>query len=96
VRVRWLRQSRQDLFAVREYIGRDSVAAAIRTIRKIRSVTSQLRRFPESGRLGRVSGTRELVVPGTPYVIVYRTSSAAIEVLSVLHAARIWPQEFFE
>jgi toxin ParE1/3/4 len=89
VRVGWLRQSSQGLHALREFISRDNVTAAIRTIRRIRSAASQLRKFPESGRQGRVAGTRELVMPGTPYIIVYRVRSVAIEILSILHAAHM-------
>jgi addiction module RelE/StbE family toxin len=47
---------------------------------------------PQSGRPGRVEGTRELVVPGTPYVIVYRVEAdQIIVVLRVLHGAQRWP-----
>ncbi len=50
--------------------------------------------FPAMGRPGRVGGTRELVVPGTPYIIPYRVRKEKIEVLRVFHAARKWPKRF--
>jgi plasmid stabilization system protein ParE len=46
------------------------------------------------GRPGRVPGTRELVVAGTPYVVAYRVAASQIDVLAVIHAARRWPQTF--
>jgi len=96
VRVKWLSQALADLLALEQYVRRDSPAAAIRVVRQIRKATMQLRRFPASGRRGRVARTRELVVPKTPYLIVYRIKSNTIQVLSVLHGTRAWPEEFFE
>jgi len=50
-----------------------------------------LRQFPERGRTGRVPGTRELVVPRTPFVIPYRVMGREVHVLAVLHGKRAWP-----
>jgi plasmid stabilization system protein ParE len=44
--------------------------------------------------MGRVEGTRELVIAGTAFVVVYRVEAERVEVLAVLHAARKWPEEF--
>ena len=46
------------------------------------------------GRHGRIEGTRELVIPGLPYIIPYRVKNNVIEILRVLHAARKWPDGF--
>jgi toxin ParE1/3/4 len=45
------------------------------------------------GRQGRVGGTRELVVQGTPYIVVYRVHDD-VEILAVVHGARKWPESF--
>jgi len=50
--------------------------------------------FPESGRPGRVPGTRELVIPGTFYVAAYTVTKTNVRILRVLHGAQIWPDEF--
>jgi toxin ParE1/3/4 len=50
--------------------------------------------MPYSGRVGRVPGTREIVVASTPYVIAYRIVEKTIHVLAVLHGAQDWPQTF--
>jgi toxin ParE1/3/4 len=77
-----------------EYIGRDNPAAAARVEIAIKKAIEQLNRFPSLGRPGRIPGTRELVVHGTPYVIPYRVRSETVEVLRVFHGARKWPKRF--
>jgi plasmid stabilization system protein ParE len=38
-----------------------------------------------------VANTRELVIPGLPYLAVYRLKGDVIEVSRVLHGAQKWP-----
>ena len=59
--------------------------AAARVFVRIRDATQHLERFPGRGRPGHVPGTRELVVTGLPYLLVYRETGDAVEVLRVLH-----------
>jgi plasmid stabilization system protein ParE len=47
--------------------------------------------YPSMGRTGRVASTRELALPGTAYLIIYRQNGDGIEILRVLHGARDWP-----
>ena len=94
MRVRWLRAALENLNAVAEYISRDNPVAAARTVAAIVNAVENLERFPASGRPGRVSGTRELVVPGTPYIVPYRVRGDAVELLRVFHASRKWPSQF--
>jgi toxin ParE1/3/4 len=93
VRVRWLRSALAKLIAETDYIAQDSPAAAARVETKIKHAVEKLRRFPALGRAGRVAGTRELVIPGTPYIIPYRARHDNIEILRVFHAARKWPEK---
>jgi addiction module RelE/StbE family toxin len=92
VRVRWLRTALANLDAEAEYISRDNPAVAARVVTAINRAVENLRRYPAMGRPGRVIGTRELVVPGTPYVIPYRVRNNAVEVLRGFHGARRWPE----
>jgi toxin ParE1/3/4 len=59
---------------------------------RIEIAASQLAEYPLVGRAGRVPGTRELLVLGTPYLLAYRVKADAIEILRVLHGARRWPR----
>jgi len=47
-----------------------------------------------AGREGRVAGTRELVIRGTPFIVGYRIEKKEVWILAVMHAARKWPEEF--
>jgi toxin ParE1/3/4 len=48
--------------------------------------------MPNAGRIGRVANTREIVVPGTSYLVAYRIREDMIHVLAIMHAARQWPE----
>ncbi|MBA3811266.1 MAG: type II toxin-antitoxin system RelE/ParE family toxin [Caulobacteraceae bacterium] len=92
MRLRWSRRAVRDLGALQLYIAQDSQAAARRQTALILAATHGLPRFPASGRPGRLTGTRELVVPRTPFVIPYRVRGEIIEILGVLHGRRRWPK----
>jgi toxin ParE1/3/4 len=94
VHVRWLEVALDSLFAEAEYISLDSPAAADRTVVAIFDAVEILKRFPASGRPGRVAGTRELVVSRTPNIVPYRVRGETVELLLVFHAARKWPSQF--
>lgn len=59
---------------------------------RIATVVDRLEVLPQSGRIGRVAGTRELVVPGLPYIVTYTMREDEVVILAVRHAARLWPQ----
>ena len=89
--VRYTRQALQDLGEAKAYVALERPDAAATTVERIRAAIEGLRSFPERGRAGRVEGTRELVVPGTPFVVAYRVVDRRVEVLAILHGARRWP-----
>jgi toxin ParE1/3/4 len=92
--VRCLKRALENLDVEADYISRDSRAAAQRMVAAIEEATQLLARHPAVGRPGRVEGTRELVVAGTPYIIPYRVRAGRVEILRVFHAARKWPPKF--
>jgi toxin ParE1/3/4 len=94
VRVRWLRQALANLDAEAEYIAKDDAAAAGRWALRILDAVELLKENPAVGRPGRVPLTRELVVPGTPYIVPYRVKGNVVEILRVFHGARKWPGKF--
>jgi toxin ParE1/3/4 len=93
VQVKWLQAARANLDAEAQYIARDNPLAAARVVVSITEAVERLREYPALGRPGRVIGTRELVVPGTPYIVPYRVRRNGLEILRVFHAARRWPTQ---
>lgn len=90
----WTPAATSHLRSAFEYVSLDSARAAHALIERIFSVAERLRDFPRMGREGRAEGTRELVIAGTPFVVVYRLHGRGIEMLAVFHAARKWPDAF--
>jgi len=91
----WSPQAVDDLIAIRAYIAAESPAGARRVVPRIlHDVENLLPDNPHIGRAGRVPGTRELVVPRTPYIVPYRVQHETIQILRVYHAARRWPDSF--
>jgi len=90
VRVRWLSRSAEDLERLDEYIAKDNPKAAATEAGKVMEAVKRLGKYPGSGRPGRVSDTRELVV--SSYIVAYRVKGEVVQVLRVLHAARKWPE----
>ncbi len=88
----WSPEAIDDLAALRAYIEQDDPAAARRlALHIIHNVEALLPKNPELGRPGRVPGTRELVIPRTPFIVPYRVHSGTIQILRVFHGARRWP-----
>jgi toxin ParE1/3/4 len=92
VKIEWTAPALQHLREAREYIEIDNPAAAARQIDLIEASVNHLRAFPMMGRAGRRAGTRELPVPGTPYILVYRVKQMSVQVLAILHGARNWQE----
>jgi toxin ParE1/3/4 len=84
----------EDIDGARSYIARNNPAAADRVVQTIRAAVARLANSPHIGRPGRVDGTRELVVTGTPYIVAYAVIDEQVMILSVLHGARKWRESF--
>jgi toxin ParE1/3/4 len=93
VNVEWLDRAEADLTGLLLYIARANPRAAYAMHDRITARVEQLRTHPRIGRPGRVAGTRELVVTGTPYIVAYRVRPPAVFILRVLHGARRWPRK---
>ena len=70
---------------MREYIEKNSEQNAALVAARILSAVKLLESHPEVGRPGRLPGTRELVVPDTPYVMPYRVRRGRLELIAVFH-----------
>ncbi len=91
MRIRWTKGAERNLKQVEEYIAHDNPYAAIKIVLKIIKSVEVLIDHPAMGRVGRVIGTRELIISGTPYIVPYRVKEGYVEILRVLHAMMQWP-----
>jgi toxin ParE1/3/4 len=94
MKILWSPAAIADLEAVRAYIAEDNSTVANRVAQTIRQTVERLAFFPTSGRAGRVPDTRELVVPGLPYIVVYTVRENKVRIASVLHGMMRWPEAF--
>ena len=93
MRLEWSIFALEDRDRIFDHIEAESPRAAVMVDDRIRTQGRQLLQFPETGRLGRIEGTRELVISRTPYIAAYRISGDAVRILRVLHGAQQWPDE---
>jgi toxin ParE1/3/4 len=93
MRIRWLRTALRNLDQHADYIANDDPIAARNAVQGIRVAVDQLADYPNMGRTGRVPRTRELIVGGTPWIIVYRVRADVVEIIRVLHGAQSWPPQ---
>jgi len=91
MKIVWSRRAIRHLVALRKYIARDSEQNAAIVALRILNAIDLLSAQPEIGRPGRVFGTRELVVPDTPFLIPYRVRQGRLELIAVFHGRQHWP-----
>ena len=93
--LKWTELAVEDLDQIESYAFQEgSPAAALAMVLKVIDIAEKvLLQHSSAGRAGRVKGTRELVIAGTPFVIIYRLvlGTSQVQVLRVLHGAREWP-----
>jgi toxin ParE1/3/4 len=95
VQLKWTDLADIDLDKIEAYIAKEnSPLVAIDVVMSIvDSVYLILPDHPRAGRQGRLKNTRELVIDGVPFIVIYRESSSTstVEILRVLHNAQQWP-----
>lgn len=86
----WTPEAIRDRDNIYDYIEKDNPLAAL-GLDDLLSVKAQmLQDHPESGRLGRILGTKELVVHSN-YMLVYEVVDGQVRVLAVVHTSKNWP-----
>lgn len=94
MKVIWSAASVRHLHEVYDYLEPENAGAAIAIRRRILDAAKRLGQMPFSGHVGRIEGTREAVVPRTPYIVVYQVSGQTVEILGIWHGSRLWPESF--
>jgi plasmid stabilization system protein ParE len=92
MRIRWTEPAARDLTGICDYTQEHhGPGPAHKLALRIYEAIGSLPQFPHLGRLGRKLGTRELVLPGSPFLAVYRVRKDVIEIARILHGAQKWP-----
>lgn len=73
---------------IRAHVARDKPDAAARLAARIVVVVETLREFPYLGRTGSEPGIRELVIGGTPYIVLYRVRPGRVIINTIWHGAQ--------
>jgi toxin ParE1/3/4 len=87
MRIVWAPEARRQIHEIWHYIALDDAQAADRMVTRLVAAVEKLAHFPHLGRPGRES-SRELVVSGTPFVVVYRVEGEEIRIGTVVHGAQ--------
>ena len=93
MQVFWTSPARNHRDALVRYIALDNPDAALKVDQAISAAIARLILFPSSGRLGRVEGTREVIVFSN-YVLVYTQKEDSLIILNVLHTSQQYPPPF--
>jgi addiction module RelE/StbE family toxin len=90
LRLLWTPEAEQDRIDIWDYIAADNPTAAVRMDELFSAAATRLLEHPKLGKAGKNAGTRELVVHEN-YRLVYEIAHDVIWILTLLHAARLWP-----
>ena len=88
VEIVWSPLARARLEEIRAYVALDKPAAAERLATRIVAVIEALRNHPHLGRAGVNPGIRELVIGGTPYIVLYRVRGRRVIIQTIWHASQ--------
>jgi len=94
MRLRYTPRAKLDLAEIHDYIAQENPQAARRVIFLIRQTAQNLLQNPQIGRPGRVAGTHEITVGRFPFMLTYRIEAEEIQILAIVHTARLWPENF--
>jgi toxin ParE1/3/4 len=79
----WTERAVSHLTDIQRFIELDKSEAARKLIQKILTHVDQLVQHPYLGRPGSEPDTRELIIPGSPYIVTYRIDRGRLGVLAV-------------
>jgi toxin ParE1/3/4 len=91
MRIRWTPAAAADLELIKDYLTEHNPNVAQSTVLRVYDSIRSLKVMPYRGRIGRATGTRELVLTPLPYIVVYRVKDHQIEILHIYHGAQDWP-----
>jgi toxin ParE1/3/4 len=92
MRIIWAEQARREWAEHYRFYATRNPDAARRMRQLLRAGVSRLRDYPQIGRPGKADGTRELVISGTPFLLVYEENPVRVEILHVYDGRQNWQE----
>lgn len=90
MRALWEDAAREDVGEAASYIDLDRPAKGEELVLAITAVVERLTTFPLSSRQSTRKRSREAVVVGWPYVVIYIVDADTVHILRVFHTSRRW------
>jgi toxin ParE1/3/4 len=87
MKLKWSRSALADLQEILDYINQDSPQAAQALAAGFKQTAEHLTQHPFIGRPGEIDTSRELMLHRN-YLLTYRVSSEAVEILQIWHVAQ--------
>ena len=88
IEIVWSPLARARLREIYAYVALDNPGAAERLATRLVAMVEALRIHPYLGRAGTEPGIRELVIGGTPYIVLYRARGKRVTILTIQHGAQ--------
>jgi plasmid stabilization system protein ParE len=93
--IRWTESTWEDLDGITDYLL--SKGVAFETVeeyaKRIFKAPAHLTTLPGAGKPGRMPNTREWLVKGTPYALIYTVRNDKVRILRVMHGSRQFPEQ---
>ncbi len=94
MKILWTTSAVQHLKHIRTHIGEGDPETASRVAGLLYKAAEDLGDLPSIGGSGRVPNTRELTIPGLPFIMCYTVEENCVIILAVIHTSRKWPESF--
>jgi toxin ParE1/3/4 len=92
VPILWLPRAEAELNQILDHIEHESPQRALTmALAILQGANGLLSTYPQAGRIGRIKGTRELVIRATPFIVAYRVRIDRVEILRVIHGKQKFP-----
>ena len=92
-RIRWTEGAEEQLEQIQDLTRRQWPGLVETVTRTIHAGVEQAVTFPGAGRIGKVEGTREVVLTQYPFTIVYSIEKGTLVVLGLFHHSREWSED---